>query len=61
MLRVSRLAADLDFQRRMPPAGAELLDICERAQHELAAVDQDVADRYFAGMAAGERGIAMVV
>lgn len=61
VLRVSRLAADLDFQRRVLPAGAELVGICERVQHELAAVDQDVADRYFAGMAAGERGIATTV
>lgn len=60
VLRVSRLAADLDFQRRALPAGAELVDICERVQHELADVDQDVADHYFAGMAPGERGVAMV-
>lgn len=60
VLRVSRLAADLDFQRRVLPAGAELIGICERAQHELAAVDQDVADHYFAGAAAGDRGIAVV-
>ncbi len=61
VLRVSRLAADLTSSGGCRRAGGELLDICERAQHELAAVDQDVADRYFAGMAAGERGIAMVV
>ena len=51
VLRVSRLAADLEFQRRALPDGAELLGICERVQHELARVDQDVADRYFAGAA----------
>jgi len=49
VLRVSRLAADLEFQRRALPDGAELLGICERVQHELARVDQDVAERYFAG------------
>jgi uncharacterized alpha-E superfamily protein len=49
VLRVSRLAADLEFQRRALPDGAELLGICERVQQELARVDQDVADRYFAG------------
>ncbi len=54
VLRVSRLAADLEFQRRALPDGAELIGICERIQQELARVDGDVADRYFAG--AGERG-----
>lgn len=61
VLRVSRLAADLDFQRRVLPEGAELIGICERAQLELVSVDLDVADHYFAGMAPGERGVAMVV
>lgn len=61
VLRVSRLAADLDFQRRVLPPDAELVGICERAQLELASVDLDVADHYFAGMAPGERAIAMVV
>ncbi|MFZ2052174.1 MAG: hypothetical protein WAU69_14735 [Solirubrobacteraceae bacterium] len=51
MLRVSRLAADLDFQRRALPDGAELAEICERTQHELARIDLDVAERYFAGAA----------
>ncbi|HEX7290086.1 MAG TPA: alpha-E domain-containing protein [Conexibacter sp.] len=55
VLRVSRLAADLEFQRRALPDGAELLGICERVQRELARVDQDVAERYFAG--AGERAL----
>jgi len=56
VLRVSRLAADLDFQRRALPDGAELTGICEGAQQELARIDQDVAERYFAGAAsAGER------
>jgi uncharacterized alpha-E superfamily protein len=49
VLRVSRLAADLDFQRRTLPEGAELNGICERTQQELARLDQDVAERYFAG------------
>jgi uncharacterized alpha-E superfamily protein len=49
VLRVSRLAADLDFQRRTLPEGAELSGICERTQQELARLDQDVAERYFAG------------
>ncbi len=49
VLRVSRLAADLDFQRRTLPDGAELTGICERTQQELQRLDQDVAERYFAG------------
>lgn len=56
VLRVSRLAADLDFQRRALPVGAELGGICEAAQQELVRLDQDVAERYFAGAAsAAER------
>ena len=56
VLRVSRLAADLDFQRRALPDGAELTGICERTQHELAQIDHDVTERYFAGAAAaGQR------
>lgn len=56
VLRVSRLAADLDFQRRALPDGAELTGICEQTQQELARIDQDMAERYFAGAAsAGER------
>jgi hypothetical protein len=52
VLRVSRLAADLDFKRRALPEGAELSSICTETQQELAHIDQDVADRYFAGAAA---------
>ncbi len=56
VLRVSRLAADLDFQRRALPPGAKLTGICEQTQQELSRIDQDVAERYFAGAAsAGER------
>jgi uncharacterized alpha-E superfamily protein len=51
VLRVSRLAADLDFQRRALPDGAELTGICKQTQQELARIDQDVAERYFAGAA----------
>jgi uncharacterized alpha-E superfamily protein len=52
VLRVSRLAADLDFQRRALPEEAELSGICKQTQQELASIDQDVAERYFAGAAA---------
>jgi uncharacterized alpha-E superfamily protein len=51
VLRVSRLAADLDFQRRALPDGAELTGICEQTQQELNRIDQDVSERYFAGAA----------
>jgi uncharacterized alpha-E superfamily protein len=55
VLRVSRLAADLDFQRRALPDGAELTGICARTQQELSQIDQDVAERYFAGAAPAAR------
>jgi uncharacterized alpha-E superfamily protein len=51
VLRLSRLAADLDFQRRALPQGAELTGICTSTQRELARIDQDLAERYFAGAA----------
>jgi uncharacterized alpha-E superfamily protein len=53
VLRVSRLVADLDFQRRALPDGAELSGICKRTQQELARIDADVAERYFAGASLG--------
>ena len=55
VLRVSRLAADLDFQRRALPDGAELTGICARTQQELSQIDRDVAERYFAGAAPAAR------
>ncbi len=48
VLRVSRLAADLDFKRRVLPDGAELREICLNTQQELSRIDQDVTERYFA-------------
>ncbi len=56
VLRVSRLAADLDFQRRALPDGAELTGICRQTQQELARIDQDVSERYFAGTASPSEG-----
>jgi uncharacterized alpha-E superfamily protein len=53
VLRVSRLAADLDFQRRTVRDGVELTGICERTQGELAQLDQDAAERYFGGAVVG--------
>ena len=57
VLRVSRLAADLDFQRRALPDGAELIGHL-RAHPTGARAHRpaDVAERYFAGAAAGQEG-----
>ena len=52
VLRLSRLAADLEFQRRALPEDAEIGATCEAVQQELARVDQDVSERYFAGAGA---------
>jgi uncharacterized alpha-E superfamily protein len=48
VLRLDRLIADLELQRRAPEAGGALEDILERVQDELALVDRDVDARYFA-------------
>ncbi len=58
VLRVSRLAADLDFQRRALAGEDELTGICERVQRELAQIDEDVAERYFAGALNGDHRLA---
>jgi uncharacterized alpha-E superfamily protein len=49
VLRLSRLAADLDFRRREASGVPGLLATLEIAQRELAAVDGDISQRYFAG------------
>ena len=59
VLRVSRLAADLDLQRRVLPDGGQLTEICERTQQELAHIDQDVSERYFAGAAPAGVSVSM--
>ncbi|HEY3771670.1 MAG TPA: alpha-E domain-containing protein [Solirubrobacteraceae bacterium] len=48
VLRLDRLIADLELQRRAPEAGGALEDILERVQDELALVDRDIDSRYFA-------------
>ena len=59
VLRLSRLAADLEFQRRaLRPRTPSSARPARRSQAELARVDRDVAERYFAGAAA--RGTARV-
>jgi uncharacterized alpha-E superfamily protein len=49
VLRLSRLAADLDFRRRADGPDTDLARTCEQVQAELALADRDIADRYFAG------------
>jgi uncharacterized alpha-E superfamily protein len=51
VLRLSRLAADLEFRGRTDADGSSLASVCERVQKELALVDADIAERYFAGAA----------
>jgi uncharacterized alpha-E superfamily protein len=52
VLRLGRLIADLELQRRTPDAGGALGDTLERVQDELGCVDRDIDDRYFAPAAA---------
>jgi uncharacterized alpha-E superfamily protein len=48
VLRLGRLIADLELQRRAPDAGGELEQTLEQVQNELALVDRDIDARYFA-------------
>ena len=48
VLRLGRLIADLELQRRTPDAAAALDEMLERVQEELELVDRDIDDRYFA-------------
>jgi uncharacterized alpha-E superfamily protein len=52
VLRLSRLAADLEFRGRAAAEDANLAEACELVQQELALVDADIAERYFAGAGA---------
>jgi hypothetical protein len=49
VLRLQRLSADLEFRGRAAANGEDLHATCEAVQEELARVDRDTADRYFAG------------
>jgi len=50
LLRLSRLGADLDFRARAGEGEAgDLASVRERVQRELALVDRDIGERYFAG------------
>ena len=48
VLRLGRLSADLELQRRAPEAGGALEQVLERVQDELEQVDRDIDARYFA-------------
>jgi uncharacterized alpha-E superfamily protein len=48
VLRLGRLIADLELQRRAPDAGGAIEDTLERVQDELELVDRDIDSRYFA-------------
>jgi uncharacterized alpha-E superfamily protein len=48
VLRLGRLTADLELQRRSPDAGSGLHATLIRVQDELEMVDRDIDDRYFA-------------
>jgi len=48
VLRLERLIAELELQRRSPEAGGALAQTLERVQGELAHVDRDIDGRYFA-------------
>ncbi len=48
VLRLGRLIAELELQRRAPGRGVTLQEILQRVQEELALVDHDIGDRYFA-------------
>jgi uncharacterized alpha-E superfamily protein len=52
VLRLSRLGADLEFRGRTAAGDANLAEACELVQQELALVDADIAERYFAGAGA---------
>ncbi len=59
ILRLGRLGADLEFRAREDADAASLSARCETVQRELALVDQDIADRYFAGAMAPHPGVVM--
>jgi uncharacterized alpha-E superfamily protein len=48
VLRLGRLIADLELQRRAPEAGDVLTETLKRVQDELELIDHDIDTRYFA-------------
>jgi uncharacterized alpha-E superfamily protein len=49
VLRLSRLAADLEFRGRAAAEDGNLAEASSLVQSELALIDADIAERYFAG------------
>jgi uncharacterized alpha-E superfamily protein len=52
VLRLGRLIADLELQRRAPDAAAAFDETLERVQEDLELIDSDIEERYFAMAAA---------
>lgn len=52
VLRLGRLIADLELQRRAPDAAPPFEETLERVQEDLELVDSDIEERYFARAAA---------
>ena len=48
VLRLGRLIAELELQRRTPQLGGSLHGVIERVQDELGVIDRDIGERYFA-------------
>lgn len=58
LLRLSRLVADLEFRARADVAErGGLREVSARVQQELARVDHDIAERYFAGSMAAPAAV----
>ena len=48
VLRLGRLIAELELQRRTPDTNDSLYEVLERVQDELEVIDRDIGRRYFA-------------
>jgi uncharacterized alpha-E superfamily protein len=48
VLRVGRLVAELELQRRTPATSGALSDTLERVQQDLELIEHEIGDRYFA-------------
>lgn len=59
ILRLGRLGAELEFRAREETDAGALSARCEIVQRELALVDRDIAERYFAGAMPPHPGVVM--
>jgi uncharacterized alpha-E superfamily protein len=48
VLRLGRLTAELELQRRTPDTSERLIAVLKRVQEELEVIDRDIGERYFA-------------